>query len=165
MCPQPPAEFKAFLAQNRALLRGWRTRGFQTSVFIEWIGPRVPLTPKDLQFCGTFCVHVLKTTVNVDSKSKLCAPSCTLSFSLRFCSVFKMHYKTRLKVKSLPKKRDSLHTCSNEKRFLGNNFEKTTAARTRVQSALALGTFTAVLSRFLRRGRFWVPRALWAYVR
>ena len=36
-----------------------------------------------------------------------------LSFSLRFCSVFKMHYKTRLKVKSLPEKRDSLHTCSN----------------------------------------------------
>ena len=68
-----------------------------------------------------------------------------LSFSLRFCSVFKMHYKTRLKVKSLPKKRDSLHTCSNEKRFFEIKFEKTTVARTRVQSALALGTFTAVL--------------------
>ena len=35
-----------------------------------------------------------------------------------------MHCKTRLKVKSLPKKRDSLHTCSNEKRFFEVKFEK-----------------------------------------
>ena len=40
-----------------------------------------------------------------------------MSFSLRFCSAFKKHCKTRLKVKSLPKKRDSLHTCPYEKRF------------------------------------------------
>ena len=45
-CPRPPLAFKAFLAQNRALLRVWRTGVLQTSVFIEWIGPRVPLTPK-----------------------------------------------------------------------------------------------------------------------
>ena len=35
------------------------------------------LDPKRLQFCSTFCVHVLKNTVNVDSKSKLCAPNGT----------------------------------------------------------------------------------------
>ena len=47
-----------------------------------------------------------------------------LSFSLRFCNVFKMHCKTRLKVKSLPKKRDSLHTCSYEKRFFKSILKK-----------------------------------------
>ena len=97
----------------------------------------------------TFVVFVVYT-FRKHLKNRIQSRNCVLqmvllSFSLRFCSVFKMHYKTRLKVKSLPKKRDSLHTCSNEKRFFEINFEKTTVARTRVQSALALGTFTAVL--------------------
>ena len=53
-CPPAPLEFKAFLAQNRALLRVWRTCVLQTSVFIEWIGPRTPLTPKDCIFIALF---------------------------------------------------------------------------------------------------------------
>ena len=32
---------------------------------------------KSLQFYNTFCVHLSKTTVNIDSKSKLCARKCT----------------------------------------------------------------------------------------
>ena len=63
-----------------------------------------------------------------------------------------MHYKNRLQVKSLLTKRDGLHTCPYEKRFFQIDVEKTIVARTRVQSALALGTFTAVLYCFLRRG-------------
>ena len=42
-----------------------------------------------------------------------------LSFSLRFCSTFKKHCKSRLKIEILPFKGDTLHTCSHEKR----NFE------------------------------------------
>ena len=38
-----------------------------------------------------------------------------LSFSLRFCSTFKKHCKSRLKVTILHFKRDTLDTCSNEK--------------------------------------------------
>ena len=45
-CPRGPLAFKAFLAQNRALLRVWRTGVLQTSVFIEWIGPRAPRVQK-----------------------------------------------------------------------------------------------------------------------
>ena len=48
-----------------------------------------------------------------------------LSFSLRFCSVFKMHYKTRLKVKSLPKKtRQFAHVFEREAFFLKSNLKK-----------------------------------------
>ena len=75
-CPPARAAFKAFLVQDRALLRVWRTCVLLTSVFIAWIGPRVPLPPKSLQFCNTFCVYFSKIAVNTDSKSKLCAPKC-----------------------------------------------------------------------------------------
>ena len=52
--PPGPLAFKAFLAHKRALLRVWRTCVLQTSVFIEWIGPRVPLAPKDCSFVVLF---------------------------------------------------------------------------------------------------------------
>ena len=65
------------MAQNRALLRVRRTGVLLTSVFVDWIGLRVPLTPKVCGFVVLSCVHVPKTTVNVDSKSKLRAPEVT----------------------------------------------------------------------------------------
>ena len=80
-----------------------------------------------------------------------------LSFSLRFCSAFKKHCNIRLKVKSRQKKRVSLHTCPYEKRFFQIDFEKTIVARTRVQSALALGTFTAVLQALSASGSILGP--------
>jgi len=68
-----------------------------------------------------------------------------LSFSPRFCSTFKKYCKSRLKIEILHFKDDTLHTCSDEKRFLEIDFEKTTVVRTRVQSATATLHFTAVL--------------------
>ena len=38
-----------------------------------------------------------------------------LSFSLRFCSTFKKHCKSRLKIEILAFRSDTLHTCSHEK--------------------------------------------------
>ena len=144
-CPPSPLAFGARFAQNRALLRVWRTGVLQTSVFIEWIGARVPLTPKVCSFIAlfvcTFRKHLKTTTLSQNGVLR----KAFLIFSLRFCSAFKMHCKTRLKFKFSPETHDSLHTCSHEKRFLEFIFQKTTAARTRVQSALAIGTFTAVL--------------------
>ena len=72
-CPPARFAFKAFLAQNRALLRVWRTCVLLTSVFIEWIGLRVPLVFKVSCFVVLSCVYASKTIVNVDSMSKLCA--------------------------------------------------------------------------------------------
>ena len=75
-CPPTPRAFRAHFAQNRALPRVWRTRGLLTSVFVERIGFRIPLTSKVSCFVMLSCVYVSKTTVNVDSMSKLCAQTC-----------------------------------------------------------------------------------------
>ena len=92
-----------------------------------------------VEFVCTFRKQLKNTT-----QSQNCVlPKRLLSFSLRFCSAFRTHCKTRLKLKIPPNRRDSF-TCSHEKRFFEIDFEKTTVARTRVQSVLALGTFTAV---------------------
>ena len=144
-CPPAPLAFKAFLAQNRALLRVWRTCVLQTSVFIEWIGPRVPLTPKVCSFVILFVCTLRKHLKNTIQSRNCVLRKAFLSFSLRFCSAFEMHCKTRLKFKFSLENRDSLHTCSHENRFFLFVFQKTTVARTCVQSALALGTFTVVL--------------------
>ena len=116
-CPRSRVEFKAFLAHIRALVRVWRTRVLQTSVFIEWIGPRVPLTPKVCSFVILFVCTLRKHLKNTIQSRNCVLRKAFLSFSLRFCNAFKMHCKTRLKLKIPPKKRDSLHTCSHEKRF------------------------------------------------
>ena len=95
--PPAPLAFKAFLAQNRALLRVWRTCVLLTSVFIEWIGPRVPLTPKVCSFVILFVCTLRKQLKNT-IQSRNCVPrKAFLNFSLRFRSAFKMHCKTRLK--------------------------------------------------------------------
>ena len=49
---------------------------------------------KSLRFCSTFCVYVLKTIVNVDSKSKLCAPNDNVELFARVLWCFQIHYKT-----------------------------------------------------------------------
>ena len=85
-----------------------------------------------------------------------------LSFSLRFCSTCKMHYKTRLRIKLPTSEADFLHTSRARSSVSKINFEKTTVARTRVQSVLALGTLTAVSSRFLCRRCFGSPQPFWA---
>ena len=82
MCYPPPAHaFGAHLAQNRALLRVGRTGVLLTSVFVGWMGLRAPLTPKVCGFVVPSRVHILKTIVNVDSKSKLRAPEVTFEVS------------------------------------------------------------------------------------
>ena len=124
-CPPSALAFKAFLGQNRALLRVWRTCVLQTSVFIEWIGPRVPLTPKVCSFVILFVCTLRKHLKNTIQSRNCVLRKAFLSFSLRFCSAFKMHCKTRLKIKSSLKKRGSLHTCSHESRFFEIDFEKT----------------------------------------
>ena len=45
-CPPAPLAFKAFWAQNQALLRVWRIGVLKSSVFIDWIGPRAHLPQK-----------------------------------------------------------------------------------------------------------------------
>ena len=75
-CPPAPRAFGAHFAQNRALPRVWRTRGLLTSVFVEWIALRVPLTSKVSCFVVLSCVYVSKTIVNVDSMSKSRAQMC-----------------------------------------------------------------------------------------
>ena len=47
--------FKAFLAQNRTLLRVWRHVFFLTSVLVEWIGPR---TYSSSKVCGFVMLSV-----------------------------------------------------------------------------------------------------------
>ena len=64
-----------------------------------------------------------------------------LSFSLRFYSAFKKHCKTRLKIKIPRLKRDTLHTCSHEKRNFENQIKKSIVVRTRVQSVGATHAF------------------------
>ena len=54
-CPRAALEFKGFLAQNRALLRVWRTGVLLTSVFLEWIGPRTPRAQKFAVLQGFLC--------------------------------------------------------------------------------------------------------------
>ena len=74
-----------------------------------------------------------------------------------------MRGKTPLELKDSLEKRNSLHTCSHEKLIFEFVFEKTAVVRTRVQSALAIDTFTAVLQYFLCRGRFGITWATWGY--
>ena len=138
-CPPSPAEFKAFLARIRALLRVWRTCVLQTSVFIEWIGPRVPLTPKVCSFVILFVCTLRKHLKNTIQSRNCVLRKAFLSFSLRFCSAFKMHCKTRLKFNFSLENRDSLHTCSHEKRLFEFIFQKTFLVRTRVQTIVSFG--------------------------
>ena len=89
-----------------------------------------------------------------------------LGFSLRFCSAFKNICKTRAKLKILHSKANTFHTRSNEGRSFEINFWKTLVARTRVQSARAACTFTAVSECFLdwrRFGSFWALGALFGH--
>ena len=74
--PRPPLAFKAFLVQNRALLRVWR-QVFSRPRFLSSGLGLARLELKSLRFCNVSCVHFSKTAVNVDSKSKLGAPSGT----------------------------------------------------------------------------------------
>ena len=70
--PRPAFAFKAFLAQNRALLRVWRTV-FSRPRFLSSGLAFVHPDPKSLQFYSTFCVHSLKTIIKAQWKLKLCA--------------------------------------------------------------------------------------------
>ena len=99
------------------LLRVWCTCVLLTSVFIEWIGPRVPLTPKVCSFVILFVCTLRKHLKNTIQSRNCVLRKAFLSFSLRFCSAFKMHCKTRLEFKFAPENRNSLHTCSHENRF------------------------------------------------
>ena len=45
-CPPTRLAFKAFLAQNRVLLRVWLPCVLQASGFVEWIGLRAPRAQK-----------------------------------------------------------------------------------------------------------------------
>ena len=90
VCPPSRFEFKAFLAQIRALAAVWRTCVLLTSVFIDWIGPwrsRVQKSALIYNFSRAYFGKYYKD------------PNCALrlailSFSLQFCNAFKTYCKT-----------------------------------------------------------------------
>ena len=77
--PPRPLAFKAFLAQNRALLRVGRIVFFRPQFLssgLAFVHPEL----KSLQFYSTFCMHSLEITVKAHWKSKLCAPNGNFDF-------------------------------------------------------------------------------------
>ena len=98
-CPRSPRAFGTHFAQNRALLRVWRTCVLVTSVFIEWIGPLVPLTPKVCSFVVLFVCTLRKHLKNTIQSRNCVFKLVFLTLSLGFCSASKKHCKTRLKIK------------------------------------------------------------------
>ena len=75
--------------------------------------------PKVCSFIVKILCVVWKSLKNPSNIAIIALGKAFLSFSLRFCSTFKKHCKSRLKIEILPFKGDTLHTCSHEKR----NFE------------------------------------------
>ena len=75
--------------------------------------------PKVCSFIVKIVCVVRKSLKNPSNIAIIALGKAFLSFSLRFCSTFKKHCKSRLKIEILPFKGDTLHTCSHEKR----NFE------------------------------------------
>ena len=68
--PPRPLEFKAFLAQNRALAEVWRTCTLQT-MFLPTGSALGALGPKSLHYYNIFRVHISETTIKTRSKLEL----------------------------------------------------------------------------------------------
>ena len=89
--------------------------------------------PKASIFTVLFARVDRKRLQNLNEIQKLAFRSSIFAFSLRFCSGFKKHYKTREKVTQMLPERHFLHTVSAQTRFFESTFEKTIFRRDRVQ--------------------------------
>ena len=145
MCPRSPLEFKAFLAQNRALAVVWRTCALLTTVFIDWIGHWRSWTQKSALLYSAFRVHISETIIKPTQSSNCALRLALLNFSLRFCSASKTYCKTTAKITFAIPQRYTLHTVSTHTRFFEKNCRKTLLARTHVQSVRAEYIFVVAL--------------------
>ena len=90
--------------------------------------------PKVCMFIVKIVCAFRKSLKNACNIQRTVLRKAFLSFSLRFCSTCKMHYKTRLKIKNPTSEGYFLHTSRAKSSVSKINFEKTTVVRTRVQS-------------------------------
>ena len=73
-CSRNALAFAAWLVRNSVFLRVWRTCALPTSFFWSSGSRFGTREPDKLNFHTTFVVHILKTSVSIDSKSNLCPP-------------------------------------------------------------------------------------------
>ena len=90
--------------------------------------------PKVCMFIVKIVCAFRKSLKNACNIQRTVLRKAFLSFSLRFCSACKMHYKTRLRIKFPTSECYFLHTSRARNSISKANFEKTTVVRTRVQS-------------------------------
>ena len=88
--------------------------------------------PKVCMFIVKIVCALRKLLKNPSNIERIGVGKALLSFSLRFCSTFKKHCKTLLKVKFRLLESYFLHTSRARSSVLKVNFEKTTVVRTRV---------------------------------
>ena len=72
-------------------------------------------TSKVCSFIVKIVCEVWKSLKTPSNMTIIAFGKAFLSFSLRFCSTFKKHCKSRLKIEILAFRSDTLHTCSHEK--------------------------------------------------
>jgi hypothetical protein len=158
--PQPLRILSVFV-QNRCSRCGGGRTCAPNHLLYRAVRPLAPSGPKVCSFIADFVCTFRKLQSKSSETIHSALETLLLSFSLRFCSAFKTLYKTAAKSTNVHRKCYTLHTVSTNTRFFEIRFRKTLVARTRVQSVRTTCTFTAVLQRFMLRGRFCTFRPPW----